>query len=63
MPPLPLYTFGGSGPDMAPAAAGVRWTAPAMAVYKFNLEWTFAEKLQFLTHMQGSSRSVLPSYR
>ena len=58
---LPLYTFGGDGPDKAPAAAGARWTGPAMAAYKFNPEWTAAEKLQHLTDMRG--RSGLPSYR
>ena len=58
---LPLYTFGGSGPDMAPAAAGMRFTAPAMAVYRFNPEWTAAEKLQHLINMRKGSG--LASYK
>ena len=56
------YTFGGpSLPDRAPAAAGVRFGAPAMAVYKFNPEWTAAEKLEYLSEMRKGSG--LPSYR
>ncbi len=56
---LPLYTFGGAGPDLAPAA-GVLYGAPATAVYQFNSEWTAAEKLRHLMNMGNGSK--LPSY-
>ncbi len=59
---LPLYTFGGSGAELAPGAAGARYGAPATAVYKFNPAWSAAEKLRHLLNMGKRSRG-LPSYR
>lgn len=55
---LPTYTFGGSGPDMAPAVAGLQVTVPATAVYAFNPEWTTAEKLRYLEDLLSGSGST-----